>query len=835
MSEIIDELKRKGKSFHNNVPEKDQNYVEFEEEEKQEDGYVPMGGSLKSEHCYYNNAFIRGDEDEDGIPDYINTDEFINGVPPRNHEDEATKLQYQNVEAANDGIKPSEEAKRTSAMSNVIKQMKETLSEGNNSAKAVSSVKKFVDRINKSQSPEKDIDSEDEDPSHDYVNGDENTSWTTGITPNIIVPGHEEGSMAPPIQQKLKKTLRHRGSDPAKTNHERYENTSVQRQRLQSTNVFQSERNSERKTTGVHYRPRKTPETGQESEKETKNKLASSDFMSRIQSRRPQVRLNSDIYEDVPKDSYGIKPTKLEPELNEEASEDEKPPSIDGHNIGPAQLGPSYVNAGNEVKNAEVKSTLDCVKPTKEVKGLNFPNTSLAKNQTEGDSTGVPPPNFTCKRSSQESYVNVPSPVAIPPPSAPGHISATQGKDQPGEESYVNVPSPAAIPPPSAPGHISATQGKDQPGEESYVNVPSPTAIPPPSAPGHVSAQNRPTQSIIIPKKVAKTINRLEAVSSEEYESDDSDDNIYDDDLVVNNLRRTDPARVSQNDEAILGINDRDDGKLPPSLPVKKGSVITKQPAGSGGINPERIETPDEDEENDDDDNVYEDTEEIIRELQGIPPNRTHSNASRKQSTVMKSKGSVNQEEEEEQESFYGDSDGPVLPQEQRAKSGTKEEVKISDNKQDDTYEFIDVPPLNPHKATSSKTKAKTLPSDLNKISDSDMTKSAPKLFNKISMFNKVADKKEKITPKKETIKMTEPTPVVSKDEQKINMANRPPMTLPKPATNFTVSSPDLRTEIEIPKVGSGINTVQRRKVQTIGTELDERLAVLNMQKEWNQ
>ena len=782
MSEIIDKLKRKGKSFLNNVPEKDQNYVEFEGEEKQEDGYIPMGGSLKSEHCYYNNAFIRGDEDEDRIPDYINTDEFINGVPPRNHEDEASKLQYQNVEAADDGVKPSEEAKRTSAMSNVIKQMKENLSEGNNSVTAISSVKKFVDRINKSQqSPEKDIDSEDEDPPHDYVNGDENTSWTTGITPNIRVPGHEEGSMAPPVQQKLKKTLRHRGSDPAKTNHDRYENTSVQRQRLQSTNVFQSERNSERKTTGVHYRPRKAPETGQESQKETKNKLASN-FKSIIQSRREQVRIHSDIYEDVPKDSYGIKPTKLEPKLNEEESEDEKPPSIAGHNIGPTQSGPSYVNAGNEVKNAEIKSTLGCAQPTKEVKCLNFRNTSLAKKQTERDSTGVPPPNFTCKRSSQESYVNVPSPAAIPPPSASDHISAARGQDQPSKESYVNVPSPAAIPPPSAPGHVSA--------------------------------QNRPTQSIIIPKKVAKTINRLEAVSSEEYESDDSDDNIYDDDLVVNNLRRTDPARVSQNDEAILGINDRDDGKLPPSLPVKKGSVIIKQPAGSGGINPERIETPDEDEENDDDDNVYEDTEEIIRELQGIPPNRTHSNASRKQSTVMKSKGSVNQEEEEEQESFYGDSDGPVLPQEQRAKSGTKEEVKISDNKQDDTYEFIDVPPLNPHKATSSKTKAKTLPSDLNKISDSDMTKSAPKLFNKISMFNKVADKKEKITPKKETIKMTEPTPVVSKDEQKINMANRPPMTLPKPATNFTVSSPDLRTEIEIPKVGSGINTVQRRKVQ---------------------
>ena len=294
MSEIIDELKRKGKSFHNNIPEKDQNYVEFEEEEKQEDGYVPMGGSLKSEHCYYNNAFIRGDEDEDGIPDYINTDEFINGVPPRNHEDEATELQYQNVEAAEDGIKRSGENKetegqdkRTSAMNNVIKQMKENLSEGNKSVTAVSSVKKFVDRINKSQqSPEKDIDSEDEDPAHDYVNGDENTSWTTGITPNIRVPGHEEGSMAPPVQQKLKKTLRHRGSDPAKTNHDRYENTSVQRQRLQSTNVFQSERNSERKTTGVHYRPRKVPETGQESQKETTPKLASNDLMSKILSRR---------------------------------------------------------------------------------------------------------------------------------------------------------------------------------------------------------------------------------------------------------------------------------------------------------------------------------------------------------------------------------------------------------------------------------------------------------------------------------------------------------------------------------------------------------------------
>ena len=637
MSEIIDELKRKGKSFHNNIPEKDQNYVEFEEEEKQEDGYVPMGGSLKSEHCYYNNAFIRGDEDEDGIPDYINTDEFINGVPPRNHEDEATELQYQNVEAAEDGIKRSGENKetegqdkRTSAMNNVIKQMKENLSEGNKSVTAVSSVKKFVDRINKSQqSPEKDIDSEDEDPAHDYVNGDENTSWTTGITPNIRVPGHEEGSMAPPVQQKLKKTLRYRGSDPAKTNHERYENTSVQRQRLQSTNVFQSERNSERKTTGVHYRPRKSPETGQESEKETTPKLASNDLMSKILSRRKHVRMHSDIYEDVPKDSYGIKPTKLEPKLNEEESEDEKPPSIAGHNIGPTQ---------------------------------------------------------SC-RSSQESYVNVPSPAAIPPHSAPGHVNA----------------------------------------------------------------QNRPMKSIIIPKNVAKTINRLDPVSSEEYGSDDSDDNIYDDEFVVNNLSRTDTARLSQNDEAILGTNHRDDGKLPPSLPVKKRSVITKQPAGSGGINPERIETPDENEENDDDDNVYEDTEEIIRELQGIPPNRTHSNAS----SVMKSKCSVNQEEEEEQESFYGDPDGPVLPEEQRAKSsaslpsGIKEEAKIKDKKQDDTYEFIDVPPLNPHNTTSSKAKAKT--------------------------------------------------------------------------------------ETEIPKVGSGINTVQRRKVETIGTEPGERLAVLNMQKEWNQ
>ena len=370
----------------------------------------------------------------------------------------------------------------------------------------------------------------------------------------------------------------------------------------------------------------------------------------------------------MPKDSYGIKPTKLEPELNEEEGEDEKPPSIAGHNIGPTQ---------------------------------------------------------SC-RSSQESYVNVPSPAAIPPPSASGHISATRGKDQPGEESYVNVPSSAAIPP-----H---------------------------SAPGHVNAQNRPMKSIIIPKNVAKTINRLDPVSSEEYESDDSDDNIYDDEFVVNNLSRTDTARLSQNDEAILGTNHRDDGKLPPSLPVKKRSVITKQPAGSGGINPERIETPDENEENDDDDNVYEDTEEIIRELQGIPPNRTHSNAS----SVMKSKCSVNQEEEEEQESFYGDPDGPVLPEEQRAKSsaslpsGIKEEAKIKDNKQDDTYEFIDVPPLNPHNTTSSKAKAKTLPSDL-------------------------------------------------------------------------------RTETEIPKVGSGINTVQRRKVETIGTELGERLAVLNMQKEWNQ
>ena len=593
------------------MPEKDKNYVEFEENTKQDDtDYIPMGATSNQEHCYYNSAFKNDDEGSDGIPDYVNTEDFTDGIRPRNQED-VEKMNYENVEGAGNGIKPpvTDENKPAYPMTSVKKQMKENLGRGNKSEKAVSSVKK----INEPPSP---VDTEDEDPSHDYVNDEKDKSWTTGIPPKILIPGHEEETVTPSVQQKLKKSLlRHRGSDPSKTNHMRYENTSIKQQPLQSTNTFQSERRSERKTPGVHYRPRKVPETIQETQKETKQTPATNELLSKILSLRPQVRLQSEIYEDVTKGKDGIRP---ELEHSEEESEDEKPPSIAGHKIGRTQSGPSYVNAGNGGKNAEVKDpVLSCAQSTKGIQGLNLRKTSLTNKQTEHDSTGVPPPNFTCKRSSQ---------------------------DQSTKESYVNVPSPAAVPSPPALGHISATQGQDQTTKESYVNV-------------HVP--NRPTQSIFIPKDRPKTIKRSEPESSDEYESDDSDENIYDDNLVETEHKRTEPAHGSESDEAILGKNQRDDDNHPLSRSAKQGSVITKQPFGSGGMDPVSIKTLDESEEEED---VYDDTEVVIRELQGIRskqaeerltfPKRNHSNASTKQSTVMKSGGSVNQEEEEEQESF---------------------------------------------------------------------------------------------------------------------------------------------------------------------------------------
>ena len=480
-------------------------------------------------------------------------------------------------------------------------------------------------------------------------------------------------------------------------------------------------------------------------------------------------------------------------------SEDEKPPCIAGHKIGRTQSGPSYVNAGKEVINTEAKAgVFSCAQSIKGVQGLNFRKTSLTNKQTEGDSTGVPPPNFTGKGSSQ---------------------------DQSTKESYVNVPSPAAIPPPSALGHISATQGQDQIRKESYVNIP-----------------NRPTQSIFIPKNRPKTVKRSHQESSDEYESDDSDDNIYDDNLVLTELRRTEPAHGSESDEAILGKNQRDDDNHSLSRSAKQGSVITRQPFGSGGMDPIIIETLNESEEDDD---VYDDTEVVIRELQGIRseqaeerltlPKRNHSNANAKKSTVMKSGGSVNQEEEEEQESYYSDKstpDGPVLPQGERVKSSAS--LPSGTNKEEDIYELVEVSSVNVHEKAST-TKAKTLPTNLSRYSDND-TRNASNFLETMSMFNKFASKtQEKTTPKIEINKTIEPTSAVNTVEQKINMQKRPPMPLPKPTCNLTASSPDLRIETDVPKVGSGINTIQRQKVQTIGTELGARLAVLNMQKEWNQ
>ena len=870
MDPIIDEFKKKikGNSFHNNVPEKDKNYVEFKE--GAEDDYIPMGQTSNSEHCYYNNGFKGEDEDSDGIPDYENTDEFTDGILPRNREDGAT-INYQNVESAdNDGIEPvglDENKERqdtripTDPMSSVIKEMKKNL------------------EIKESPSP---VDTEDEDPSHDYVNGEDDKSWTSSILPKILVPGHEEETMAPSVLQKSKKSLlRHRGSDPAKTDHERYENTSVQQPPLRSTNAFQSDRTSDRKTPGVHYRPRKVPEAIQETQKETKQKPESS-LKSKILSLRPQVRLQSEIYEDVTKVKDGIRP---ESEHSEEESEDEKPPIVKA-------LASAFEQSA------------------KGDKGANFRNTSSTKKQIERDSTEAQPPEFTCKRSSQdqsfkesyvnvptptgipppsaaghisaasdasttESYVNVPSPAGIPPPSASGHISATFGKDESPRDSYVNVPTPAAIPPPSAAGHISGAPGKDKLIKESYVNVPTPAGIAPPSASGHVSAtlrkdkpikesyvnvpsaegippppvftlnstrrgqggcdgQNRPTHSIFIPKnyKRKKTIKPSDAESSDEYVSDESDDNIYDDDLVLH---------ASPSDEAVLGGNQRDDQNLLPSLPDKQRPAITKQPVGFGGINPGRIGSINENEE---DDAVYEDTDVVIRDVQAIRseqtdksmtfPKRNHSNASTKQASVMKSRDSVNEQDEEEQ-LFYGDiADSPVLPQRHRVQSsvslppGANAEVKKGANTQDDLYEFIEPQSVNVHSQTSNKMKAKTLPTNLSKYSGSDK-RSAP---SKKSMFNKLTGtNKEKNTPKKDTTKTTEPTQAESKVQPNLKMAKRPPMTLPKPPGNLTVSSPDLRTETGIPKVGSGFNTVQRLKVKTIETELGAKLAVRKLQK----
>ena len=887
MDPIIDEFKKKikGNSFYNNVPEKDNNYVEFKE--GAEDDYIPMGQTSNSEHCYYNNGFKGEDEDSDGIPDYENTDEFTDGILPRNREDGAT-INYQNVEIAdNDGIEPvglDENKERqdaripTDPMSSVIKEMKKNL------------------RIK--ESPPSPVDTEDEDPAHDYVNGEDDKSWTTSIPPKILVPGHEDETIAPSLLQKSKKSLlRHRGSDPAKTDHKRYENTSVQQPPLRSTNAFQSDRTSDRKTPGVHYRPRKEPEAIQETRKETKQKPESS-LKSKILSLRPQVRLQSEIYEDVTKVKDGIRP---ESEHSEEESEDEKPPVVKA-------LASAFEQSA------------------KGDKGANLRNTSSTKKQIERDSTEAQPPEFTCKRSSQdqsfkesyvnvptptgipppsaaghisaasdasttESYVNVPSPAGIAPPSASGHISGTFGKDESPRDSYVNVPTPAAIPPPSAAGHISVAPGKDKLIKESYVNVPTPAGIAPPSASGHVSAtfrkdkptkesyvnvpsaegippppvftlnstrrgqggadgQNRPTHSIFIPKnyKRKKTIKPSDAESSDEYVSDESDDNIYDDDLVLNNHGRAVQTHASPSDEAVLGGNQRDDQNLLPSLPDKQRSVITKQPVGSGGMNHGRIETLDENAENEEDDDVYEDTDVVICDVQGIRseqtdksmtfPKRNHSNASTKQASVIKSRHSVNEQDEEEQ-SFYGDiADSPVLPQRHRVKSsaslppGTNAEVKKGVNTQEDLYEFIEPPSVNVHSQTNKKTKAKTLPTDLSKYSDS-VKRSAP---SKKSMFNKLTGtNKGKNTPKKETTKTTEPTQAESNVQPNLKMAKRPPMTLPKPTGNpLTVSSPDLRTETGIPKVGSGFNTVQRLKVKTIETELGAKLAVRKLQKEWN-
>ena len=81
------------------------------------------------------------------------------------------------------------------------------------------------------------------------------------------------------------------------------------------------------------------------------------------------------------------------------------------------------------------------------------------------------------------------------------------------------------------------------------------------------------------------------------------------------------------------------------------------------------------------------------------------------------------------------------------------------------------------------------------------------------------------------------PDPTPDKDvQQQSTMATRPPMPLPH---SISSSSPNLHIPVpeeeemkEIPNVLSGVNTVQKRKVKTIGSELTAILAMRNMEKQ---
>ena len=215
---ILQEIKAKITS--RGAPEKDKNYVEFDE------NYVPMDGA---QECYVNEGFA-GDDDKANDRDYVNTaDEFPNGiVPPKSRGERYANVEDNGIDGGRhpgtitNHHKPAGNT-RVDPMKNVIDQLKSTQT-APIPAEDVSLEQNYVNETLPGPVTGTDVDDEDDISLPDYENSE---NWGP-VTPEIRFPDHEQQRhVRPPAVLPKPKNSRRRVSDPAKKDPIPYQNTAI--------------------------------------------------------------------------------------------------------------------------------------------------------------------------------------------------------------------------------------------------------------------------------------------------------------------------------------------------------------------------------------------------------------------------------------------------------------------------------------------------------------------------------------------------------------------------------------------------------------------------------
>ena len=626
--------------------------------------------------------------------------------------------------------------------------------------------------------------SDAENPRSEYVNVDK---WgNQGIQPNIEVPEHEKERVPPSTQSKPRIVPNNRVSNPAKTK-ESYENMSIERKSLEAHEMIAKQRRSGENMAKVHsFKPRKPriePKNIAEDQNNTKHSKNESsgqnELTARLKLMRPHLRMDED-------NIYG---TGIMEEGEFKSFEDNDDKDVDNGIQPPAK------------DDDETKTELKTENPCEFACHKDITNLVSVKTRhpTLVQDTGneKEPPKFTCTKPDQNqsghSYVNTTKIQSI----KPQKFTCGKTENETSTLSYVNIPSSG----------ITSGNAVNEHSNTAYVNTPNLEPVVPVSSTGktEIAKEERDSRD-------------YGGESSEEYSDSSADsDVIYDDGNVLCEAIRIQAASKLQNDG----------GKLP--LKVKKKPAVTKELVAL--TTPTKMQEINVQHNDDGEEPIYDDTEivsEGIKDPQEKPPSlppRQRARVKTEQSNVIESLDC----QEEEEELYYGDPDeqrlsiGPVLPDRLRAEHSKLTSAKNTidnhgklkiNNIKDDLYEEVEIS------------------KDIQKpVARETTSNSAESKSLSLSVKQK--------PPKQNNFQIFIHTPSIVKSESNISKATgvksgrekKPPQPLPKTngstsPTEISKSTPNLSKIL--PSRG---NTVQRIKMDIVGSELERRLAEIKKKK----